>query len=166
MNELVPLSDVYYRKQYWNEHPQICELINRRVSGDSNVDWILHFKKFAGRKFKRALILNCGNGWVERDLYLIHDYFESCVGIDVMENFIEEARAKAPSKDFHYIRHDINKGQIPEGPYDLIVNHAASHHIARLDKVFSDISTNLTDDGLFVNFDFVGPHRNQYPYEI
>ena len=31
---------------------------------------------------------------------------------------------------------DVNSGDFPEGPYDLVVNSAAAHHIAYIDRVF------------------------------
>ena len=68
--------------------------------------------------------------------------------------------------DMRYIKNDINKEPLPEGPFDLVVNHFTAHHIGRLDYVFLQISKLLTRDGWFVSMDYVGPHRNQYPPQM
>ena len=47
-----------------------------------------------GRVFQRALILNCGNGWVERVL-VEHGLVREAVGIDYSTDLLEEARAAA-----------------------------------------------------------------------
>ena len=50
----------------------------------------------------------------------------------------------------------------PTSEFDLVVNHAAAHHIAAIDRVFREVCRILPADGWFVSFDYVGPHRNQY----
>ena len=51
---------------------------------------------------------------------------------------------------------------LPDLEFDLVVNHAAAHHIAAIDRVFREVCRLLPVDGWFVSFDYVGPHRNQY----
>ena len=43
----------------------------------------------------------------------------------------------------------------PLGEFDLVVNHAAAHHIAAIDRVFREICRILPEDGWFVSFDYV-----------
>ena len=57
---------------------------------------------------------------------------------------------------------DTNTAQFPEDGYDLVVNFAAGHHIARLDRVFRRLAEMLPEDGIFVSWEYIGPHRNQY----
>ncbi len=148
----------------WNDYPQIKDEINRRVSGDPAVSWQEHFQRsMGGRKFRKALILNCGNGWVERELYE-SGLFEEAVGVDIGEDLLIEAREKAAGLPLHYAQMDINTGTFPADDFDLVVNHAAAHHMAYLDKIFRSINRVMTADGVFVNYDYVGPHRNQYPF--
>lgn len=81
---------------------------------------------------------------------------------------MDEATATAKKGGYNasYVRVDINVDRLPPGPYDMVLNFAAAHHIARLDYVFLQINQLLEDDGLFVSIDYVGPHRNQYPDEL
>jgi SAM-dependent methyltransferase len=60
---------------------------------------------------------------------------------------------------------NINSDPLPVGPYDLVVNHAAAHHVMRLDRVFRDLCSLLPPEGWFISLDYVGPHRNQYSLE-
>jgi SAM-dependent methyltransferase len=57
---------------------------------------------------------------------------------------------------------DVNAAEFPPGPYDLIVNFSAAHHIQRVDRVFRALRDLIHPGGLFINYDYVGPHRNQY----
>jgi SAM-dependent methyltransferase len=159
-------EDVYYKGRYWNDFPQTVQLLNELVSGHPVISWQLHFHEWTGhRRFRKALILNCGNGWVEREL-IEHSICIEAVGIDCSSALLEEARekARAGGLQLRYYEMDVNTANFPEAGYDLVVNHAAGHHIAYIDRVFRALSAILDDDGYFVGFDYVGPHRNQYPY--
>ncbi len=61
-----------------------------------------------------------------------------------------------------YYQMDTNTAQFPEDGYDLVVNFAAGHHVARLDRVFRRLAEMLPEDGIFVSWEYIGPHRNQY----
>lgn len=159
-------DSVYYSGHYWNNFDYVYREINRRVSGDEKSRWYEHFRKtVGGRRFKKALILNCGNGWVERELYQIGGLFDEAVGLDFSERLLDEARQHARDLPFRYYQGDINQADFVEDGYDLVVNHAACHHIAYIDRVMQALCAALPEDGFLVGFDYVGPHRNQYPYE-
>ena len=159
-------SQVYYQGIYWNDYELVRHHLNARFSGDELQTWSDRFSEITRRKFQRALVLNCGNGWVERELVRT-GLFAEAVGIDYSEQLLAEARACAREDGLplSYERHDINSGTLPAGPFDLVINHAAAHHIARIDRVFRAICRVLPEDGWFVSFDYVGPHRNQYRAE-
>ena len=84
-------SDVYYADTYWNNFPVVRARINERISGDPDRQWFEHFAEVTGRVFRRALILNCGNGWVERVL-VEHGLVHEAVGIDYSTDLLEERR--------------------------------------------------------------------------
>lgn len=161
-------SDFYYRDRYWNEHPLVIEYLNRRATDVAHPGWIHHLLQHRdGRPFERALILNCGNGWVERDL-LQHGVIRSAVGIDILPDLLDQAKTAAEGLALTYRHADINAldADTLDGPFDLVVNHAAAHHIAFIDRVFRQIAALLRPDGTFVSWDYVGPHRNQYPEDL
>jgi SAM-dependent methyltransferase len=158
-------SSVYYEGRYWNDFPQTLTAHNRIISGDPDVRWYEQFARTTeGRRFKKALFLNCGNGWVDRDFFY-YGLVEDGVGIDISPDLLEDARAKAETENLslRYYQANINESDFPEDGFDLIVNHAAAHHIAYLDRVFRSLCASLPEDGVFVSYDYIGPHRNQYP---
>lgn len=159
-------ANVYYQGHYWNDYEFVYRTMNKRISGSEDMNWYQYFiSNHAGRTFKKALFINCGNGWVEREMYRT-GLFKEAVGIDYLQQLVDEAQAKAAQEKLpiRYYQLDINTGLIPEGDFDLVVNHAGCHHIAFLNKVLRKINEIMPEDGYFINFDYVGPHRNQYPY--
>ena len=155
------VSDVYYTGVYWNNLDCTNRMINQRISGEETVNWWRHFAARRGKVFERALILNCGNGWVEREM-IDGGLFIEAVGIDWSEPLLDEARSATDGRRIRYQRMDVNTDDLPTGPFDLVVNHAASHHVTRLDRLFRNICRLLPNDGWFISLDYVGPHRNQY----
>ncbi len=156
-------SDIYYQGGYWNDLDAVVRRLNQRISGDPSVPWYEHFAGKTGRSFERALILNCGNGWVEREL-LASGLIREAVGIDYADDLLHEASAAAAADGLPltYVQANVNDAVFPDGAFDLVVNHAAAHHIAAIDRVFREICRVLPEDGWFVSYDYVGPHRNQY----
>jgi SAM-dependent methyltransferase len=160
-------SSVYYGGGYWNDLPQVAAYIERRATGTPDTDWYTHLKAVTGgRTFRKALFLNCGNGWVERDL-LKAGVVEEAVGTDISEDLLDQARKEAADAGLNarYYARDINTADLPEDGYDLVINYAAAHHIAYLDKVLRKVAEVLPEDGVFASLDYIGPHRNQYGYE-
>jgi SAM-dependent methyltransferase len=157
-------SSVYYHSGYWNDLAQVQAYLNRRASGDPEVSWSEHLATSTGRTFAKALVLNCGNGWVERAL-VTAGLVKEAVGVDYAEDLLRAARGEADvaGLPLRYYQLDTNTARWPEDGFDLVVNHAAGHHVARPDKVFRSIAEMLPEDGLFVSYDYVGAHRNQYP---
>jgi SAM-dependent methyltransferase len=160
-------SSVYYTGRYWNDLPQVRDYLQRRATGTVGTRWFEHLRGHTGReRFERALVLNCGNGWVERELAQ-RGVVAEAVGIDIAPDLLAQAdaQARAEALPLRYVECDANGADFPEGPYDLVVNYSAAHHVAYLNRVFRRICELLPADGVFVSWDYVGPHRNQYPSE-
>jgi SAM-dependent methyltransferase len=160
-----PSSEVYYKAGYWNDIPSVASEINRRITGSPVRSYLDRFiDRIGTRRFARGLFLNCGSGWVEREFFS-RGIIDTAVGIDYTEDLLSQAREAAGDLPIRYLRMDVNDAQFPDDRYDLIVNYAACHHIAYVDRVFRSLCSRLTPDGWFVNYDYVGAHRNQYPYD-
>jgi SAM-dependent methyltransferase len=155
--------DVYYRGKYWNDLPAVREYLNSRATGVPTLNWIDYLKSVRPSGFNSVLVLNCGNGWVEREL-LSSGLARHAVGIDISEEFLEQAQGAAARAGLNadYFCMNINHGTLPDGSYDLVLNHAAGHHIAYVDRVLRKIAHAIDPEGLFVSWDYTGPHRNQY----
>lgn len=158
-------SGVYYSGFYWNNIKEVVNHQNKLITGDENIDWMLFLLKHHEMKpFNHALFVGSGNGWVER---MLHDkgVVLSGVGVDFMGSFVKEAQQRADelNLDFTYSQHDINKREpLPDGPFDLIVNHAAAHHFGHIDFAFKEMARVLKRGGIYAHMDYIGPHRNQY----
>ncbi|HZB50699.1 MAG TPA: methyltransferase domain-containing protein [Mycobacteriales bacterium] len=157
-------SSVYYHSGYWNDLAPVQAYLNRRATGDPAVSWSEHLATSTGRTFRKALVLNCGNGWVEREL-VAAGLVKEAVGVDYAEDLLVSAREEAAKAGLplRYAQLDTNTAEWPEDGFDLVINHAAAHHVACLDRVFRSIAELLPENGLFVSYDYLGPHRNQYP---
>jgi SAM-dependent methyltransferase len=163
--QVTPSSgDVYYADRYWNELEPVQRYLDLLATGDANVRWWQHLAAWRGRPFRKALSINCGNGWVERQL-LEYGVIESAVGIDFTESFLTQARdaAAAASLPIEYLQADINTFDFDVEGVDLVINHAAGHHIAYIDRAFRHLARVLGSDGVFASYDYVGAHRNHYP---
>jgi SAM-dependent methyltransferase len=162
---VVPSKEFQYYGNtiYWNNFEAVVEHWNISMTGNVSVSWYEHIRDRFG-PFNRALFVNCGNGWVERDLFNAGT-IRSAVGFDISGELIQHAREEAsllgmPSQ---YLVADCNIFDPTElGRFDLIVNYAALHHIAYLNRITEKIAAMLGENGIFVALDYVGPHRNQY----
>ena len=154
---------IYYGGGYWNELDAVRRMFNQRISGRTAGPWFSDFSAGRSEPFRRALILNCGNGWVEREMVSAHVMVEA-VGIDYSEALLDEARqsASAHALPVRYHQMNVNAASFPPEEFDLVVNYAAAHHISLIDRVFREICRLLPEDGWFLSLDYVGPHRNQY----
>lgn len=95
-------SDVYYGKRtYWNDIPSVNSEINRRITGHENMSWELFALRLHNHvPFQRALSINAGNGWVERQM-VEFGLIKSALGTDLFQNFVDEANQKASSLNYN-----------------------------------------------------------------
>src|SRR5258706_15930991 len=83
-----------------------------------------------------------------------------------MDDLLDAARLASQGLPIEYHQMDTNVAEFPDGPFDGIINHAAGHHIARLDRVFRKSAALLPPDGWLLTWDYTGSHRNQYGERI
>lgn len=156
-------SEIYYQGQYWNDIPEVQKYISKQLIGDENKWWVEYFKeKYAPTPFQHGLFLNCGDGRWERE-FIDRGIIKKATAFDVSPKFIKKAVSLKKKREIQYILADVNKINLPKNKYDLIVNYAALHHTQYINRLCSILASSLTKDGVFLNFDYVGPSRNQYP---
>ena len=90
-------SDVYYSGIYWNDYEVVRRRWNEWISGDPDRDWFEHFAAQSRPPFTRALVLNCGNGWVERDL-VGRGHIKEAVGTDYAQDLLDQALDRGPER--------------------------------------------------------------------
>jgi SAM-dependent methyltransferase len=155
----------YHNLVTWLSFDPIRRALNAAITGNPEKTWADYVRETYA-PFQHCLSLNCGNGWVERDLFA-KGIIYSATGTDIGEGALQQAReqAKAIQLPARYLRLDINQDPLPKEGIDLVLNHAAMHHVTRIDQVMRQLCEILPTDGLFLSFDYTGPHRNQYPYK-
>ena len=151
----------HYSDRYWNDLAVVRAHLCRIATGDGGVWWPAHLKnRYATPPRERGLIIACGNGWVERELYDlgIARHFDA---FDPNLAYLEEALRLKGSRSIDYFPATFTDFPL-DHKYDLIVNVAALHHARHLYRTLERLSRALLPHGLMVNFDYVGPSRNQY----
>src|SRR5215475_2413281 len=151
----------------WVRVPGVVENMNRRATGDPEMDWITHsaglLAKFA--KPVKALSLGCGFGVIERVLRRC-DFCQLIHGVDVAEGAIEGARKAAQDEGLDGLTYevaDLNTATLPEKTYDAVYVHAALHHVFQLEHLLDQIKQTLKPGGLFVVYEYIGPSQMQFP---
>jgi SAM-dependent methyltransferase len=153
-------SKVYYTGKYWNDYSECLSIINTRLFNE-DIDWKEFLIKNNLNNFNHALILNCGNGWVERELYDA-GIIRKDTAVEYNIDLVNECNKMKEMRDIKYVQHDINTVEFDENIFDLVINFAACHHIRDIEKVCINIKKWLKNDGYFINNDYIGPQRNQY----
>ncbi len=157
----------HYSNTYWNNLLPVQKYQNNLATGNENTSWrqdlSTRFKD--SLPFKKVLIVGCGNGWVEREL------FDMKIGLefdafDISDEYLKESNEKKGNRNITYFKDDINNLQhLEDNRYDAIFNYAILHHATEIDSALKKLSQCLKSDGLMFNEEYVGPARNQYSDE-
>lgn len=155
-------EDIYYSGQYWNDFPLVLEYMSENFTSDKDKWWVQDFKdRYAQVPYEKGLFLNCGNGWVERD-FIDKKIVKKAYAFDYSFKLLKIAEKDKDLRPIHYFRTDVNKIDFCDNEFDLVVNVAALHHVQYINRLCHILCASLKTDGTFVNFDYIGPHRNQY----
>jgi SAM-dependent methyltransferase len=158
-----PDSTVYYNSTYWNDLQPVIEHISEICTGDRGKWWVPGFQEaYCGRgPFEHGLFLNCGNGWVERE-FCDRGIVTRATAFDYSADLLRAAESERGRRDIVYLQADANLIDFEPDSFDLVVNVGALHHVQYLDRLCRILCKALTEDGLLVGYDYVGPARNQY----
>jgi SAM-dependent methyltransferase len=151
----------------WLEVPGATENMNRRATGDPEMDWITHSAGLLAKFVRpiKALSLGCGFGVIERVLRR-SDYCQTIHGVDVAEGAIEGAKKRAQDEGLDGLTYevaDLNTAKLPKETYDAVYVHAALHHVFQLEHLLDQIKQTLIPGGLFVMYEYIGPSQMQFP---
>lgn len=157
-------SGVYYKGLYWNDVPEVYRYMCKNFTGDENIWWVEDFKvRYAIKSFEKALFINCGNGRMERE-FIDKNIVKNADAFDYSQKLLEGAQKLKKDRPIHYFQADANTIKLPEKEYDLVVNVAGLHHVQYINRFIYKLGKSLKEEGVMVNFDYIGPHRNQYSY--
>lgn len=122
----------------------------------------------SNRSPKAALVLGCGDMRAEHGMLVHPDVqFDRIDAYDVSSQSMERAKEFTDTLGLkiNYQVGDANTLDFPADTYSLVVCFYAYHHFREVDRVAEQIAKTLTDGGLFVTIDYVGPARLQYSEE-
>jgi len=154
----------HYTDTYWNDLDMVQKYINKHTTDNEDTIWQIDLlSRFAEYiPFHKCLVIGCGNGWAERQLYdlkigLDFDAF------DISQKYLEEAKEKKENRPIRYYKDDLNNlEKLPRNHYDAVFNIGALHHGFRISRALWYLSRSLKQNGLMFNFDYVGPAPNNY----
>ena len=149
---------------YWNNFEIVQFYINQTISGEKLKNWSQHVRDRHGC-FETALFVNCGNGWVERELFR-EGLIQNAIGFDISDTLIGAAKMEAAKigMPFVYVTEDANRVDLRDIEVGLVVNHGAMHHVAYIDRLTRQLCKAVAKGGVYVAFDYTGVHRNQYSW--
>ncbi len=156
-------SQIYYKGNYWNDLSLVLEYMSENFTGDKNKWWVEDFlERFAQTPFEIGLVLNCGNGWVEREL-IDKNIVKKIIAFDYSMDLLRIAKTEKNDRPISYFLTDVNKIDFRQNQFDLIINVASLHHVQFINRICFILAKALKADGILINYDYIGPHRNQYP---
>jgi ubiquinone/menaquinone biosynthesis C-methylase UbiE len=156
-------SEVYYQGTYWNNYPLVVEYMCQNFTGDKKKWWVEDFKvRYAPKPFEHALFLNCGDGRWERD-FIDKKIVKKATAFDISPDLIKIAKKAKGKRRIKYLVADANKVRFPKNEFDLVVNYAALHHTQYINRICKLLAEAIKPEGFLVNFEYIGPHRNQFP---
>ncbi len=152
-------------KLSWLESEAILRKVNQRISGSYDTNMYQWFQKLYPQKFSKALIVGCGNGQLDRDLYKM-GFFEQGLGIDIAKESIAHASSMAKQEGLLGLSYEKFNLEIDDykilGKFDLIIINMVAHHINNLDGFFFNISQiSKSNNSIQVLSEYVGPNRFQ-----
>lgn len=115
----------------------------------------------------KVLDLGCGSGWLSLELARRGLHVE---GVDLAEEGIRIAQTYADTNSSTegfgsatYRVADLNSIEIEPAKYDVVIAHAALHHVLELERLFQQVASGLKPGGQFLSLDDVAhtPRRVQ-----
>ncbi len=152
----------------WTASPVVRRYLHRLATGDPNGDWLTAVRvRYLPAVVRRALVLGCGSGWLERAL-ADKGGVEAIVACDAAAETVGRARERALAEGRTSIEYrvvDLEREELPPGPFDAIIANDVLHHITGLERLYGLIHDALAPRGRFVFNEYVGPNRFQYDDE-
>ncbi|HVE73278.1 MAG TPA: methyltransferase domain-containing protein [Thermoanaerobaculia bacterium] len=151
----------------WMANTAVLMHLNERATGDPARDWLSSWAHhwFAGDAL-RVLVLGCGEGWLERAV----SRWPFVARIDAVDLAVEAvARAREAAKDIdkiHYGVADLDRDELPQDTYDVVVAHSVLHHVANLEHAYAQIERAMRPNATLILNEYVGPNRFQYSDDV
>jgi ubiquinone/menaquinone biosynthesis C-methylase UbiE len=152
----------YGKGFHWVESPIVSEYLNRNISGDPAVNWLVYSvsKYIHDRVSPRILSLACGGGALERDLLRLKPDAH-IIAMDFSPGAIALAKRRSleVGQEIDYQVADLNVANLEPNAFDFVVAGSALHHIVALEHILGQVRDCLKPGGLLIVNDYVGPNQ-------
>lgn len=143
----------------WHSNPLVVAEIGRRLGTDAHwLFWV--FQQKLATKPRRLLSIGCGDGAHELLVarHGLADYVEafdlSEVGIAKAQQAVEAEKLNAR---FYQSSFDDFIARPVDTPFDAVMFVGSLHHVRELEGMLSKVRDILTDDGVLIYNEYVGP---------
>jgi SAM-dependent methyltransferase len=154
---------------YWQSYVLTARHIHEAISGDPDISWLPFTKqRFFPKPAEVALSLGCGYGIVERvgiELEIARSFEAYDIAPEAVAVAREEAEKAGIADRIDYDAADLNTIELEPSRFGAVFAAQTLHHIEALEHLLDQVQGSLTEDGLFVVNEYVGPARFQFPDE-
>lgn len=146
--------------------PEIQQSWNMKISSNPDIiyeDYVFN-KYLSNRKDFKMLSVGCGEGLHERN-FAKHRCFSQIDAIDFSSQSVLNAKKFAVENnlDINYQIGDFKKINLKKNSYDLILFSSSLHHFENVDDTLENyVKPLLSENGILVIFEYVGPNRLQW----
>ncbi|OUS00682.1 hypothetical protein A9Q86_07940 [Flavobacteriales bacterium 33_180_T64] len=152
----------------WWIIPLVKERWNFMMTGNSN----MNYKQYLVQEFLKdrtnLKLLSLGSGSCSHEIELAgYDNFEKITCVDLSKERIEGAIKSANAKQLstiEFICSDIEKYHFPKNHFDIVLFNSSLHHFNDVENLLTQkVNTCLSDSGMLVINEYIGPNRLQFP---
>jgi ubiquinone/menaquinone biosynthesis C-methylase UbiE len=146
--------------------PEIQQRWNCMISGDKNTeyeDYVVN-KYLKDKSDLKMLSIGCGEGYHDRK-FAKYNCFSTIDAVDISSVSILNAKEQAIEKSLkiNYLEGDFKEMAFSVGNYDLILFNSSLHHFDAISSTLEKkVKPLLTEKGIVVVFEYVGPNRLQW----
>jgi ubiquinone/menaquinone biosynthesis C-methylase UbiE len=151
----------------WWDLEGVAKRWNRLISGDAEVTYQDYVAKkyLHRRKGLRAVSIGCGTGGKEI-IWAETKRFRSIQGFDISRPRIEFARELVRKSTFNnQLRFEVGNVHdldLQPASFDVVIFDNSLHHCSPLAQVIERVDRWLTEDGILIANEYVGPSRFQW----
>jgi 2-polyprenyl-3-methyl-5-hydroxy-6-metoxy-1,4-benzoquinol methylase len=149
--------------------PAIQKRWNFMISGNENVEYEAYvYNKYLQNKTNlRLLSIGCGEGIHDRN-FAKFNCFSSIDAVDISEGSIKKALEIATEMNLqiNYQSGDFKKLNFKKDSFDVILFSSSLHHFEGVFNLLkNDVNSLLSENGILVIYEYVGPNRLQWTTE-
>ncbi len=162
---LSAFDDAGYLGANWWIIPRINQRWNHMITGHAD----LRYEDYVARKYfsKRPFsLLSIGSGVCSHELYIARHYNARVTCVDIAGDLLKKAEGIAKEQGLSSIifkHEDIRNFNYGGKCWDAVLFHQSLHHFKDISGVLGLAKNALSEDGLLIIHEYVGPNRMQFP---